>query len=239
MILSPSQIKSYQSCPRQWAFNKVHRLARVESPGLTQGSALDARVQRRLNGQGPSLLVDVLVDAQEKAIAPHLPTAGDGAVQLELKTLLRPDLWLMGKMDYFVEPNIVGDTKTTAGDKRTAVGEGWALNEETLPLDTQALAYTLLVTRLSGMDHAICRWAYVTRRLPRPEAWTVSVRVEAADAERWAVDVVFPIADEMAALLAARPPIEDILHDPEACSYGSPRRCSYAHICPLLKGPIR
>jgi len=236
---SPSDIRSFLQCPRQWAFKKVHRKERITIPGMQQGTALDLKVQRHFEGKGPSLLVDPVVDAQMRALVPELPPPGTSR-QARLRVELVPgEIGLQGALDYFIEPNVIGDTKTCAGDRRTAIARGWCLTEETLPKDHQALAYTLMVCRQTGMDHAICRWHYVCRRLPKPDAWTVGVYVLREDAERWAEEIAIPAARAMLRLLAERPPIEEIPHEPEgACGMGSPRRCGYAGMCPVLKGPI-
>ena len=73
---SPSDIRSFLQCPRQWAFKKVPRKERITMPGLHQGTALDLKLQRPFEGKGPWLLVDPVVDAQMRPLVPQLPTPG-------------------------------------------------------------------------------------------------------------------------------------------------------------------
>jgi hypothetical protein len=230
--ISPSRIKQFRQCPRQWAMPLFARA--LTTPGMGQGLKLDAAIEQR--DPAPA---DPLVAAQAAALAPYIPATA--ARQVSMEAALAPGLVLQGRLDlYDPEPATVLDVKTTAGTKREAQANGWVLNEETIFDDPQAICYAWLVMQARrDLVGVFARWLYVTRRMPKPEAWPVGVYISRAQADAWIARVALPVARTMQAW-KGEPPVaaEHVPHNPEACGYGSSRRCSFAYACPLLKGPI-
>src|SRR3990167_2252438 len=153
--VSPSQIKTFRACPRKWAFSYIDNVPRKTSvaaqigtdihkelEGWLKHGTLPGPIARKniltgwLPTPGPDLLVEVPFDHP-------IPEAGDDTI-------------MRGVID-FVDPRgprpVLGDHKTT-GDLK------YALTEETLPVDEQAVIYGRMVADVFKAPVIDARWLY-------------------------------------------------------------------------------
>ncbi|AKU93395.1 AT hook motif domain protein [Labilithrix luteola] len=188
-LVSPSQIKTYRRCARRWGWQYITKIRTPSSPAAELGTDVDDNQLQpylrdgrpfdftRISGEIANSLLEFLprpategtpLEVQKHFILPSPAAKGEFGFQ-GYKDLVLPDSkWspgLAGGAPY------VGDFKTTSDFK-------WALTEETILEDEQAMVYAadaIFQTRSPIID---LDWMYARTRGAR-KSKRVHVRVTA------------------------------------------------------------
>jgi hypothetical protein len=246
ILVSPSQIKTYRSCVRKWALEKLAGLRGPETKAQTLGKEVDDNnLQPYLRDGKP---IDETTDAGQIAASglAWLPQPKWWGLEVQKHfTFVSPsklgfgyqgylDLWLPhgGQPGFDDELPVVADFKTTSAMK-------WALTEEQLRVDPQAVIYNvwaILETKSKTLHNS---WLYLQTkgaRIARPTQITVTTDEVAEQFRGIEAD-----AKEMMAIRAAMPATADSSADvsreyalslpgnTDACGdYGG---CPFQHLC--------
>ncbi len=238
--ISASHLKLFRLCPRSYYLKHVLRAPDDAGAGgkyLTRGNDFDRLIQLHVrdgvtgDSGAPKLANRQLAEARR-----HLPAHGGAEVQ-HVYSIPYTDpatglvLLVNGKPD-LRRPGYIKDTKTTS-DRGPGVGKdkdspAWALTDETLRTDEQALLYSWCELVLDpALDWVDCEWIYVSKA-DCPKCWVAKCRLHRAEVWAWFHLVVRPAAGRMAALHALAPaPANRVAADPDSC-----RRCFVRQSCP-------
>ena len=224
ILISPSQVRTFQECPRKWAFDKIDQIPVATSPGAAFGSLVHARMEGYF-ARGDNV-GDDRAGKVARALATCYPSPGDMLVEKELRTDSDGFTW-RGKIDLVNENKdgiIVCDHKTLRQPER------YALNGDQLLEDVQALIYAHLAQQNFDVDALTLQWTYAaTQGAPKPYAVCVSM-------DRDHVAKHLPALEATAKeILAARSATtaNDLPPNLNACgNYGG---CPYAEHCVRTK----
>ena len=168
VLISPSQVRTFQECPRKWGFDKIDQIPVATSPGAAFGSLVHARLEGYF-AHG----VDVGDDRAGKvasALATCYPPPGDGSMLVEKQLVVEADgfAW-RGKIDLIYQEDngkiIVCDHKTLRQP------ELYALDSVELFRDVQAVIYSHLALKNFDVDWVHLQWTYAaTQGAPKPYA---------------------------------------------------------------------
>jgi len=216
--LSPSQLSTFELCPRKWAWSKIEGLRLPSNAQAQFGTDVHAHLEEYLSKGTP---IDLTKKTGEVALAmlPYAPAPGEAAIE----EWFYLDFWghrLRGKKDA-ERFAVVWDWKTTSDLM-------WAKTPETLREDIAACVYALDSMLKSGLDYAHLRWVYAQRKKPfkvRPVDVTLTKDDIVPTLRR-----VKKIADEIANIPSGARAL-DLPYDANACSaYGG---CPYVELCNL------
>jgi CRISPR/Cas system-associated exonuclease Cas4 (RecB family) len=156
--VTPSQIATYTTCPRQWWFNKVLGLPVPQKPSAALGEKVHSTIEAYLESGDSSVLHVVARPAQAKldelrALSP--------LVETKMQRALRNGLTFIGRIDLLaLQQRLVVDHKTTSDLK-------YAKSEEELQQDVQMLSYAYEVyCRNPGPEVRVAHNVLLTRGLP-------------------------------------------------------------------------
>lgn len=250
--LSPSQLSTFELCPRKWAWAKIEGIKGPSNASAQFGTDVHAHLELYLRDGKP---IDLSNGTGQLALAmlPYAPQPGTAAIE----EWFYFDFWghrLRGKKD--AENDIVFDWKTTsdliwaksacpadAGTK-TILGDGQeelvcgrcsgpvdraGRCEKALVNDIAACVYATDAMLKSGLDYARLRWVYGVRKKPyrtvRPVEATLTREAVTPTLAR-----VKRLADEIASIPRGTRAL-DLPYDMHACSaFGG---CPYVGLCNL------
>lgn len=170
MWVSPSQIKTWQLCPRKWAWDKLDQVPRPpSSPTAQLGTEVHKLAERYLiEGEFPP-------DTQAgEILKPALSLLPAPSADLIVERKFR---WrgFHGIIDLAYTDSTHG---SVVHDHKTTGSPHYALDEETLPEDPQAIIYAAHAER-----DVTLHWLYIpTRGKHRP--WRVEVPMGAEEAQK-------------------------------------------------------
>lgn len=250
--LSPSQLSTFELCPRKWAWAKIEGIKGPSSPSAQFGTDVHEHLELYLRDGKP---IDLSNGTGQLALAmlPYAPQPGTAAIE----EWFYFDFWghrLRGKKD--AENDTVFDWKTTsdlmwaksacpadAGTKTILVKDqeetvcarcGGPVDrvgrcEKALVNDIAACVYATDAMLKSGLDYARLRWVYGVRKKPYR-----TVRLVEATLTREAVTPtlarVKKLADEITSIPRGTRAL-DLPYDMNACSaFGG---CPYVGLCNL------
>ena len=154
MSVSPSQLDTWRSCHRKWAFTYISGLPRPpETKAQRIGIALHAKAETFIKtgvpDYGATTEDDVEAARLLPAILPYLPKGGQSEQKIKV-TIDGVDFG--GRYDW-LDNGEVGDLKTTSSLR-------WAKTAEELSIHPQPLIYTMGI--FGTMPNELtCRWVYV------------------------------------------------------------------------------
>ena len=144
--ISPSQLKTAKLCMRRWAAQYCYGMTEPEGPALARGKRVHAFMEQwgRTAAVPPPDTLEGRVALALMSVTPIPETPG---LVLEQEILVptagKP---FFGFIDYIVMPYKVGDRPgevgILVGDHKTTSDFGYALSEEQLRADAQALIYS-------------------------------------------------------------------------------------------------
>lgn len=238
--LSASQLKSFLACPRKWAFDKIDRVPRPDTPSTALGTRVHEILEDWLRDGTPPDLNEVFTYENPKRpgeqVVRHpgriahaglhlLPAPRTPGLEIEgwLSLRTRATVW-SGRLDLrYIDPHtgeaVVHDHKTTSS-------AAYALTPETLRTDPQALLYAASEMVRLGVPKVRLDWLY----LPTAggKAWKVSLPVLRDDIAP-DLDRLEDTAALMQRTLASGLTARDIPGNPGACNdFGG---CEYALVC--------
>jgi len=220
--VSATQIKTFK-CPRKWAFQKIARVPRIESPALALGIRLHEYAEAWLRDGTPPDNTDPMGRLFNSGI-PYLPTPGTVRVEGEDIVPLTDGVELYIRLDWDA-PGKFGDHKTCADWK-------WALNAKSLARDIQANAYAYaLMHRRPKLERIRAIWTYYNKR--SGVARNVEIEFKRADVEAFVKREIVPSAiaiRELRTFLQPGDDLNDIPNDPGQCDWTG-RFCDAAEHC--------
>jgi len=228
VLISPSQVRTFQECPRKWAFDKIDQIPVATSPGAAFGSL----VHKRLEGyfaRGEDV-GDDRAGKVARALATCYPPPphGDMLVEKELRTDSDGFAW-RGKIDLIFQEEDV-DWINVCDHKTLRQPERYALDKAKLPTDVQAILYAHLAQQNFDVDALTLQWTYAaTQGAPKPYPVRVNVGRENVELHLPALEAT---AKEILAARSATT-ANDLPPNLNACgNYGG---CPYAEHCVRTK----
>lgn len=227
--LSASQLVTFTTCRRAWAFDKLEGVERPETEATNEGKAIHQEVEDYFrHGTAPTR-------KPAQALLQHLPGRHPALKPEFTFELVWPGepAYLRGAID-LLDPRVdfIYDHKTTTNIDR------YAKTEDDLRLDAQTvmygLAYRALIRRVDDVN---LQWTYVQREDPktrppktRPVVLTQTKALLEEGLHHWA-----PVVTELVQIHRAKPNIDDVPASPgEACfKYGG---CHYRYQCSSYAG---
>jgi len=209
--ISPSQLSTYELCPRKWAFDKMDGIRSPSSPAAALGGAVHSVLENWLrDGTFPPAGRPGLI---AKSLIPHLPAPGVGKVELVYELKATEDLTYSGRIDLmYVAPDgvhVIHDHKTT-GNLR------WAKTPHELLTDFQAIQYAAASLEDTGAASARLEWGYVTTKgAIRAHIVTQDVTKDHVAREMQKQDA---LAAELIHFYKERPKALEVLANPAACN---------------------
>ena len=214
-VLSKSQLETYITCPHKWGVTYLKGIRPPPNRSAKAGLVVHAMLEKwRLDGTVPEKeRVDVIAGHEYKVgeiahmMMRHLPPNPVEGIQAENR-----DEFKINGIDYvairdWVAPGILGDYKTTSDFK-------WALKEETLPLDIQA------VLSARHMDEDLLLWWTYGRTNAKPQGRAVKVRVTKEQIRTNYLDIVLPLSEVVLAAYEKNDPLS-LTKEFDSCSkYG-------------------
>ena len=175
---SPSQVNKYDDCPRLWAWDYPEGFRAPSKASAAWGTEAHRQAENWFRYATPP----DLSTPQGRAVAKSLPMLPTPGAHLEVEKDFRFEedgLVFRGQVDleYLSEdgPYII-DHKTTADFS-------WALTEESLRHDTQAVIYAKAAMDRFGTDSVTLHWNYMLRTSSKPRSKQVKVKVTREEIE--------------------------------------------------------
>lgn len=237
--LSASQLKSFLACPRKWAFDKVDRVPRPDTPSTALGTRVHEILEDWLRDGTPPDLNEVFTYENPKRpgeqVVRHpgriahaglhlLPAPRTPGLEIEgwLSLRTRATVW-SGRLDLrYVD----ADGTAVVHDHKTTSSPAFAQTPESLRRDPQALLYAASEMVRLNVDRVRLDWLYLPTAGGR--AWKVSLPV-LRDEITPDLDRLEDTAALMQRTIASGLTARDIPGNPGACNdFGG---CEYALVC--------
>ncbi len=227
--ISASQLTTFATCRRAWAYEKLEGITRPETGATNDGTAIHNEVECYFkNGTAPER-------PEAKALLGLCPPRAEHLVAEAEFTLAWPgeDALLRGKID-LVDPvnHVIYDHKTTSNIDR------YAKSEEDLATDAQTVLYGVAYRAVfDNRDEVQLQWNYVKREQPRnrppqtrPVTLTQNLEMLEAGLLKWR-----PVVADLVQIAKRRPKAVEVEASPgEACfKYGG---CHFKDLCPDYAG---
>ena len=225
-IYSASQLKTWELCPRKWAWEYVAKFKQPPTPAMLRGTAMHKALER-IYLEKTTLAKQVergQCTPEIAAIAePGLMFLPDARakVDVERKLSLKPP-HTRHKYRGYVDLSYVLTTGPVVLDHKTTSAKKWALTPETMTTDLQVALYAReALVRFPGTSTVDLRWVYY-RTSKTPKAW-VSRAV-------WSVDEVLQRFERVEQTADA---VTDHRHEKDPLKYPyRPESCSAYGGCP-------
>lgn len=228
--LSASQLATYgDECPRKWGFRKLDGL---EEPS---GAAADFGSRAHLQAEGYErfgIPLDLTTPEGECIFAGvHLlPKPGTPGMVVEGDMVL--NAWghlIIGRKDIEILPTPGGFIRPKVIDHKTTSNFGYALNEETITTNIQAVLYAADAMVKTGSDSCDLEWIYYKSKKPY-KAFPVRATVTRAQITP-TLERIKTLADEIQLIKSLGLKARDLPYNTKAChKYG---RCPYYDPCGL------
>lgn len=166
--VSASQIKTYRECVRKWALEKIAGLRGPETVSQKLGKDVDDNYLQPYLRDGKPIDKSTRAGAIAASGLDWLPQPKWRGLEVQKKVVLvsptrkfqylgYKDLWLPygGQPGFFDEKPVVGDFKTTKSIRK------WALNEEGLRKDPQAVIYAVNAILETKSKEINLSWLYL------------------------------------------------------------------------------
>lgn len=172
---SASQIDTYETCPRKWAFDKIDGMPRLDTPATLAGKAIHDELEQWLTHR------DTPANPTALALVGHLPPPQSVEVkhvEIEIRPLVEGTPFL-GYIDlWFPRTGTIYDHKTCGSFR-------YAIKAEEMHDNIQAALYAHWAFE-QGLTEVRCQWNYGTRS-DAPKTRAVRRTMRPADiAERMA-----------------------------------------------------
>jgi len=240
IYVSPSQVKTWRSCARLWAFQKIERKQSPQTEKQSFGERVHKHLEDWVNtGAVPPDTIEGRVAKQ--GIVPGLlpkPKEENAFCEQKFEIPLDNNVVLTGFADVVwprkAQPTII-DYKTTSDLK-------WAMTQEQMLTDPQVLIYSMHLFENYGAKSALARWIYLACRWNRekqpvaPKGMSVRAVEQRRDSKEFQLAWERLLVDVHDIAYAKR--MLDNAHqaqpNPESCGmYGG---CSMKSICKLNPG---
>ncbi len=241
---SSSQVETFLSCGRKWAWDKIAHVPRAEGASASLGSETHNQLETFLAG---GALDFTKPSGEIAAKGVHLlPPPKSPGMEIEKEFLFqstRTGFWWSGRKDIELSSSsLLPWRKATSGrpavvDHKTTSNLRWAKNPEDLLYDVQANLYAYELATRTGSGEVDLVWIYYPTKSAAP-AEPVFLRVSAEHATR-----MFGLLEAAAARMASHLEVSrgspapgasyvlTMAPNPGACSaYGG---CPYQHLCKL------
>jgi hypothetical protein len=164
---SPSSLAEFESCPRKWAWRKIHGIVSLSSPAQAFGLRLHRHLELYLRDGVP---IDQTDDAGKAAFAGlHLlPRPGTALIETPM-ALEYGGQKFHGIPDVMAHGAETADLRTTRPavfDHKSTVDFKWAKTPEALRTDLQLALYAYAAMLRYGVPECHCRWNYYRRNKP-------------------------------------------------------------------------
>lgn len=197
-----------------------------KGPAFTYGIAFhEAAEQYLLTGRMPDD-TDPVHATMLRDGAVHLPLAGTVPVESLYSGILAPGLMYQCRLDFEYNPDGVGDHKTTSGEK-------WAMTEDELFNDVQAIMCAHAKYD-RGADLVTARWVYYNKKR-KHHTWPVRVTLPREHVQHQMETVVIPAAEEILALRGApKCGMNEVTSDPDSCDHVG-KFCNFVGQCRMYE----
>lgn len=244
LLVSSSEIDSFEKCERKWGFGYVEGIRGPSTPAQQLGTEVDdEQIQPYLrDGRG----FDFTRPSGEIAASMlvHLPKPG--TVEIQKKIFMPSPSWqteafgYLGYADIYAHdsieiPGCQGGVPGVADTKTSSDISAWAKTEKQLRVDSQPMLYATYALYTTGARAVDIAWIYGQTKKTR-KSKSVIFRIGAAEVvDRFGAinDTAITLAKKRRLLLAAPDvPITDALPpNPDHCeAFGG---CSYRDLCNL------
>lgn len=162
MRLSASQIEKFRSCPRSWGFEYIDGLPRPSTLAADFGREGHKAIETWLTtGTFPGSVASDIKTLVSKAIKPGLLPTPDRRllVEREFHFSLGYEITVKGFIDCVV-PAELNDGVAIVIDHKFRSGSRWAMSEDSLRTDTQAIIYSFAALLLTKTPAVLNRWLY-------------------------------------------------------------------------------
>lgn len=225
--VSPSELREWRTCPRKWAWRRVHgvfdqddsrsllgkEVHRLEADYLGGGELPDLDLRRSWSWTGDA---EVYYPGRIlHAVLPLLPDPKTGRVE-------EADFFTIGKAPVKVIPDWTGPGRIV--DLKTTTNVSNRISRPRLRKDPAALLYAIHNSRIFGALEVEARWIYVRRTDPY-DTKPVEVRWTQEELEEAAAELE-PELLHLLELKASEPEIAELPMVLPACF-----RCSYRRGC--------
>lgn len=242
--LSPSQLTTFVSCPRKWAFDKLDGVPRAENEAANAGSAIHKEIE-------DWFLYDKPVETPtSKAIIQHLPKKTEPGIEIErefsfLWPGLRVPVMMRGKID-LVQTLPTG---VTVFDHKTTSSKKYFKTPEELLYDAQTVIYgtamrVMAAQRGERLENIRLQWTYGVRESPKtrpPHTHVVTLDQDLTTVtegvQRWS-ETVAKIVEATAKQHEGKTHRAlNVISNTETCFKFGP--CPYKDLCPDFSGNQR
>jgi len=170
VLISASQLATYQDCPVKWGFDKLDGAAREASAAAEEGSAIHAEVEDWFDRGVPPTKPESL------ALIPHLPARGEAGLRVEAPiSFVWPGVdvpvLVRGYMDLYR-----GGPRPKVWDHKSTSRKKYIKSVDDLRFDAQVVCYGV-GARLESVwagggipDEVDFQWTYVIREQPKTRA---------------------------------------------------------------------
>lgn len=231
--ISASQLKSYDACPRKWAFRYLEGLESPSTPATEHGKFIHAQMEAWLKlGVLPThpQALKLLGLFAGSTVA---PTRNNAEAEQEFTLHIQGVAW-RGFMDWRIvggynrgESVIVGDWKTTSDMKYALRPDRGVLVDNDGKVDVQSTLYAAK-EYTGGAKDVVANWAYVTTK------GTLSAKLVDIAFDRAHVEDVYggmhARAQEIQRLVQIRPKTSDVPYRSGSC-FAFHRPCEYTDRC--------
>lgn len=167
ILISPSQLANWRACKRIWAFDKIDRLPSVSTDKQNFGTNVHKILEDWLT-KGTKIPNTPEGACAKQLVKPGWMPAPSKNIMAETLIeipLVKDEIGIIGYSDLveppsLISPPIVDDFKTTSDLK-------WAMTEDKLAEDAQALIYAAWAMIRFGVKEAIARWLYAAASNPK------------------------------------------------------------------------
>lgn len=243
VLISASQLATFQDCPVKWGYDKLDGREREESDAANQGTAIHSEVEAWFDsGVAPS-------KPESLALLQHLPARGEPGLRVEAPiSFVWPGVdvpvLVRGYMDLFRGARAGGRPKVW--DHKSTSRKKYIKTADDLKGDAQVVCYGVgarLETVWAGgelPDEVDFQWTYVIREQPKtrapytePVEFTQNLTDLESGLRRWS-PVVAAIAAAHQIPKGEKPRALQLHPDQAAChKYGG---CPHRFVCPHYVG---
>lgn len=222
--VSPSQISTFQACPRKWYFGTILGIRQPQTPNQELGERIHKCLENHYKGYGldwekpePTAL------NAAKALLKLLPVDGEPEVKID-GTLTLAGIPVNGRLDLVVRDSLkVIDYKTISSISR------YSKTSEHLKTDPQAIIYLAWLAQQMNCTEETClrfHHAYVEPKTLKTSLVPVDLIRSEIDMAMGALGYVV----ETMRVEATKPAVSDVTANTDACNdYGG---CYYRGQCP-------
>jgi RecB family exonuclease len=158
VVLSASQIETFRTCPRKWAWDRIDGVAQPKNESLELGTAVHNELEQYLK-HGTPINKETRAGQIAMAAIPHLPIPKTAGMSIEQWFAVDyKGFRFRGKKDV----EFIRSTPPKVMDHKTTKALVWAKTPDSLQTDVQAALYAADLMSKSGSSIVDLQWTYLT-----------------------------------------------------------------------------